>query len=222
MKRSMGETPSERLRKRLEELGFKKAADAARQFGWKLSTYNSHENNSRGTGIPKEAAKLYAEAYKVTLDWLYTGVGHTQPVSDSRFLSLVRRVPLVPLAKIKSVIKNEESVFDIRELPVAPAKPLGKNAFALLIEDDAMLSASGKSFPRGNIAVFDPGAELRPGDFCLAEVSGEELPVFRRYTKEAVDVERLEPLNRAYPTYWIKEGSPGKTLARLAMRVDEH
>jgi transcriptional regulator with XRE-family HTH domain len=58
----------ERLRHARERAGYVRGTDAARAFGWPLSTYLGHENGSRG--ITKEAAERYAKALKVTWEWL--------------------------------------------------------------------------------------------------------------------------------------------------------
>ncbi len=93
--------------------------------------------------------------------------------------------------------------------------------FAVAVSDNSMTMASGISFPRGDTLVFNPDAKIEPGDFCLAEVQAEPLPVFRRYMEEEPGVIRLEPLSAAHKTYWIKQGSPGRILARLMLRIEE-
>lgn len=66
-------TPNERLRKARETADFKTATDAAKRFHWKEPTYLGHENGSRG--FPTKKAKLYAKAFKISLEWLVSGVG---------------------------------------------------------------------------------------------------------------------------------------------------
>lgn len=220
----MIETPSDRLRKRRIELGFKNAADAARRFGWGISTYRSHENNSRGTGVPKWAAEEYARVYKVSLDWLMTGAEHK--MSHSQIIGTsgvaIRYVPLVTLLQVKQALV--EKVAQLQSdtlLPVAHDEMLGLDAFAITVEDDSMTNVTaGRSFPRGNELVFDPDTPVMPGDFCLAVVAGEDFPVFRRYMAEAVGVVRLDALNPAFRSYWIREGVPGRILARAMFRVE--
>lgn len=61
----------ERLRQARERASYVRASDAARAFGWPVSTYLGHENGSRG--LTKDAAERYARAFKVTWQWLLGG-----------------------------------------------------------------------------------------------------------------------------------------------------
>ncbi len=61
-----------RLRAARAKAGYEQGSDAARAFGWTVSTYGSHENGTRGIG---RAAKAYARAFKVPLGWLLNGEG---------------------------------------------------------------------------------------------------------------------------------------------------
>lgn len=228
----MTETPSERLRRRRIELGFKNASDAAKRYGWEVTTYRSHENNSRGTGVPKKAAVEYAKVYQVSLDWLMTGKDSPVTIRED-FSSLglaVQYVPVVALASLVELSSNGANMLSILEdaprLPVASSKPLGKQPFVARLEDESMLAESGSSqgfsFKRGDLVVF--GGEdipVEPGDYCLAVVAGETKPVFRKYLEEALGVVRLEPLNRAYRTYWIDKDRPGRVIACAMLRIDE-
>lgn len=68
------DTPAERLRWARENHGkYKTATEAARAFGWKVSTYLGHENGDRMPS--RQAAKRYAQAYRVRWDWLLEGEG---------------------------------------------------------------------------------------------------------------------------------------------------
>ncbi|MGB8601105.1 MAG: XRE family transcriptional regulator [Rhizomicrobium sp.] len=64
---------ADRLRVAREKAGYKSAAEALERFGWKQSTYLAHENGQNG--IRPEKAKVYAEAFNVTVGWLLTGDG---------------------------------------------------------------------------------------------------------------------------------------------------
>lgn len=63
--------PHERLQQARRDAGFDSAADAAHRFGWKLPTYFSHENGSRG--LRKDAAQRYGRAFRVSWAWLLDG-----------------------------------------------------------------------------------------------------------------------------------------------------
>jgi phage repressor protein C with HTH and peptisase S24 domain len=52
---------------------YKTATEAARAFGWPVSTYLGHENGDRSPS--RDTAKKYARAYKVRWEWLLEGDG---------------------------------------------------------------------------------------------------------------------------------------------------
>lgn len=68
------ESPASRLRwARSHDGRFKTATDAARAFGWPVSTYLGHENGDRVPSRP--TARRYAKAYRVRWEWLLEGEG---------------------------------------------------------------------------------------------------------------------------------------------------
>jgi phage repressor protein C with HTH and peptisase S24 domain len=73
----MAETSADRLRRVRALAGYETASDAARAYGWKVSTYLAHENGQNGFKIV--AAVKYGRAYHVPPGWLLTGEGPKQP-----------------------------------------------------------------------------------------------------------------------------------------------
>lgn len=69
--------PSDRLRKARLEHGYQNAVDAARAYGWGVSTYVSHENGTRG--LKPEVADRYAKAFKVPAEWILYGKKRAAP-----------------------------------------------------------------------------------------------------------------------------------------------
>lgn len=67
---------SKRLKFAREQAGFDTPSDAARAMEIPLSTYLGHEN---GTTPITRAAKRYAAFFRVSLDWLLTGDGTSNP-----------------------------------------------------------------------------------------------------------------------------------------------
>lgn len=57
-----------RLREARKKAGFRSARAAAIRHNWVPSTYASHENGQ--TPVPRQAARSYAKAFKVSLSWL--------------------------------------------------------------------------------------------------------------------------------------------------------
>lgn len=69
-------TTNERLRQARIEAGFQTAKAAVDAFGWQEGAYRNHENGTQGRKVPLEAAKKYAAAFKVRLEWLLQGTGN--------------------------------------------------------------------------------------------------------------------------------------------------
>lgn len=78
------ETLAERLKWAREHHGrYKTATDAARAFGWIVSSYLGHENGDRPGGR-LDTIKRYAKAYGVRWEWLLDGSGQpTAKAADS-------------------------------------------------------------------------------------------------------------------------------------------
>jgi hypothetical protein len=72
------DSPGKRLKwAREQRTTYATASEAARAFGWKVSTYLGHENGDRTPS--RKAARKYAFAYKVPWPWLLEG----GPLPDS-------------------------------------------------------------------------------------------------------------------------------------------
>lgn len=83
------ESPSERLRWARKQHGrYHSPTEAARAFGWPVSTYLGHENGDRHPS--REAAKRYARAYSVRWEWLLEGDG--APTMKARPIKIVGKV----------------------------------------------------------------------------------------------------------------------------------
>lgn len=70
--------PSDRLQKARLDAGFENAVDAARAYGWKESTYISHENGIRG--LKPAVAERYAKAFRRPAEWILYGKGKNEPL----------------------------------------------------------------------------------------------------------------------------------------------
>lgn len=81
--------PSDRLRAARLEAKYEDAVDAARAYGWRESTYISHENGTRG--LKPAVADRYAKAFKVPVEWLLYG----KPRKAARPAETPKTVPLV-------------------------------------------------------------------------------------------------------------------------------
>lgn len=68
------DSPADRLRWAREQHGrYPTGTEAAKAFGWTVSTYLGHENGSRNP--TRQAAKRYAKAYRVRWEWILEGEG---------------------------------------------------------------------------------------------------------------------------------------------------
>lgn len=66
-------TSAERLQWARKRAGYETATEAARAFGWTVSTYLGHENGDRNPS--RAASKRYGTAFKVRWEWLLEGEG---------------------------------------------------------------------------------------------------------------------------------------------------
>jgi transcriptional regulator with XRE-family HTH domain len=68
------DSPAKRLQWARRQHGkYASATEAARAFGWPVSTYLGHENGDRNPS--REAAKRYARAYRMRWEWILEGEG---------------------------------------------------------------------------------------------------------------------------------------------------
>lgn len=105
---------SRRLRQARIEAKFDTAADAARRFGWKPSTYSSHENGQ--TNPPRSRVAMYARAFKKSQAWLLgEDAGGEKPEPE------VRAVPVVGEAAAGTWLEHDRLFED--DVPHVPAVP---------------------------------------------------------------------------------------------------
>jgi SOS-response transcriptional repressor LexA len=214
--------PNQRLRSIRERSGYETANDAARAFGWNENTYASHENGNRG--IPPDAAIRYAKAFRFSLDWLYTGANTMKTAGLEQEPNIAFKV--IPRLSWE-FMKNHGGIEEAMEKAVEFAS-LPKNiiismpSFSMTVIDDSMLNvvAPGPSFSSGDELVFSTRAEIRPGDFVLAELFTENSVIFRQYkergkTASGFMTYDLSPLNNAYPTTSVTTGNQARIIARL-------
>lgn len=65
--------PFERLQEARAKAGYDSPTDAAKAYGWRQSTYISHENGTRG--LKPAVADRYARAFRVPAEWILFGKG---------------------------------------------------------------------------------------------------------------------------------------------------
>lgn len=75
-------TPVERLKAARRSAGFAGPKEAAEVHGWSINTYTAHEQGKRGPEVPEKAARTYARAFNVDVEWILYGRGRG-PMSPS-------------------------------------------------------------------------------------------------------------------------------------------
>lgn len=220
--------PADRLKSIREQRGFPTARDAARAYGWEVSAYASHENGNRG--IPPDAAIKYAKALRFSLDWLYMGVKNNRTLGvDTVPHVAFQVVPRLLWNFMKNFGELETAMSEATEFTSLP-KTLNVQmpAFSLLVIGDSMkTNTSPDSFKEGDEVVFSTRAEVRPGDFVLAEIFAENEVVFRQYMERGLSPEGfmtydLAPLNPAYRTYRVESPDQARIVARMVHAIKSY
>ncbi len=84
--------------------GFETGTDAARAFGWAVSTYLGYENGDREPG--KKAARRLADAFHVDLDWLLTGRGTMKGAGEDWFREFFSDRPEDEIEKMRAMLEH--------------------------------------------------------------------------------------------------------------------
>jgi hypothetical protein len=199
-----------RLRQARLAAGFARAADAIIAFGWKESTYWSHENGTRG--ISRDRLLLYANSFRVRPDWLAFGVGTGE--ATARAKQAIIEGYMTALATIVQRISAEQDVsstIEAADLPVTIADDL--RAFRVI---------GNANYPafHDNDVIFVSRTPGSPESFlnreCLVTMTNGENLIRRilqgsqtgRFvligfnTPPLIDVE----ISAAAPVEWIKRG----------------
>lgn len=198
----MSEQQNDRLRLARLHKGFAHPTDAARAFGWVVSTYISHENGNRGMSI--EAASRYANAFGVNVGWLLSGENPPKwsgkPVSSGQLkpMRAIPRLNFAELSALKPDTLTDQLAACAEKSIVAIDPALGTDVFELTLEDDSM----APDFKVGERIAVDPAQTPKPGDFVVAIVNGVGL--FRRlriagFSADGKPQLQLQPLNDAWP-----------------------
>lgn len=104
------DSPGERLRWARKQHGrYDTPTEAARAFGWPVSTYLGHENGDRNPS--REAAKRYAKAYNIRWEWLLENDG--SPMAKLKPVKIIGKVE----AGGKVFLYRPDEVKDCSEQP---------------------------------------------------------------------------------------------------------
>lgn len=186
----------ERLKKAREQAGFETATDAARKFGWTVTTYRAHENGQRN--IPRETAPAYARAFRVSPEWLLFGRGTAGK----------KPVPLVGFVGAGAEVFPIDDGGALDEIEPPPG--IGPNAVAVQVRGDSM-------YPRymeGDTLIYDAHVPLEKADGqeCVVALrDGRRFVKIVRVSGETVSLEsfnappiRDQEVEWAGPVLWVK------------------
>jgi len=104
--------------------------DAARSFGWTVSTYLGHENGDRAPS--RELAKKYARAYRVRWEWLLEGEGKPTSGERAKTTSAVGYVG----AGAEILPFDDHSPGGLEEVEIPPGVP--DDAVLVIVRGDSM------------------------------------------------------------------------------------
>jgi SOS-response transcriptional repressor LexA len=159
----MDETPADRLRRTRIAAGFASAKAAAEAFGWNVNTYISNENGNAPFSFKK--ARLYAQRYGVSPEWLYTGA-EEQSAAPLGMRPISRVVPVIGVVQAglwQEVIEDEPEPEEL--LPIRLQGFEGAQLYALRVAGQSM----NQVYPDGARVVVCPAVEIgvRAGDHVV-------------------------------------------------------
>jgi hypothetical protein len=160
------DSPAERLRWARQQHGqYPTPTDAAKAFGWTVSTYLGHENGDRNPS--RNAAKRYARAYRVRWEWLLENEGPPRAGKQT--------VKLVGYVEEGSKVKFYEST-EVKEISDLPPD-VGIATVAIEVLGGSMRGVADD----GWLFFYDdeqrpPGRELL-GKLCVVGLKGGDVLV---------------------------------------------
>lgn len=175
-------------------------ADVARR----MNTSQQRLYNWEARGISQEGAIEAERAYGVSPRWILDGSGAQPGPNGSNNVAPMNTVfPAVPLiswvkAGMWADIVDNYMPGSGEELKAAYTSKPGRQAFALRVEGDSMVSHNHTSFPEGTILIVDPARSPAAGDYVIAKDVETQQATFKRLMNDGGRW-FLKPLNPAYP-----------------------
>lgn len=142
-------------------------------FNWNENNYKAHESGRNGFKLVD--ARKYARAFKVSVQWLYLGLG--QPDDDDREPAPVRDIPLISWVSA-GALTDQMPVEFIENYPtIAIADLPDGDWYALRVTGNSM----NKISPHDSIVIFNlRDKRLAPGaSYILADETGDA--TYKRY-----------------------------------------
>lgn len=200
-----------RLIEARKNAGFPRAIDAINAHGWPRRTYFAHE---AGTRLPNEARRrCYAKAYGVSVKWLSgkDEINQLTNLSDSLAMksSPIREIKSIPIftgSEIKTLsCGGKVNMASASRIPIPNGVNISGDACAWMIpaDDFSMTSSEGASFPPLSIVIIDRKASWTPGCYVIADVSGHNDLILRRYSASAPNMKKDFELLALHQDYKI-------------------
>lgn len=139
-----------------------------------------------------------ARALRCDPEWLQTGKGNNIEGHTSNIAPEPQYTPYrLPVLNWQSVLEQIEGGHRKVEQWLETTLNVGKDAFWLKVETDAMTSPIGLTIPEGMMILVSPTDILNSGNLVIFKKSGTREIFFRKYVEEAGD-RYLRPLNQNY------------------------
>jgi len=144
----------------------------------------------------KKYEKIFGNG--VTAQWLQFGTGFN-PFTDRQIPE--GHVPIIPWNMVKDWTEGNRDKAIEENFGTAWAISGSMDAYALKIEGDAMVSATGQeiSFRPNQIVIAEPEKKPTPNSYVVVIPKGSTEAVLRQYIKDGGDF-YLSPLNNKYPS----------------------
>ncbi len=176
--------------------------DIAKACG--VSTQAVHYWELGKSAAPTPDLITIARITRCDFEWLVSGK------SSAKFGSLHTpggtAVPRVDLADLENLDRARHLATNF----AMAKKPVGPNAFSLVVPDNA----NAPQIKKGDECVFDPDADPEPEKFVVALIGKDRTPVIRVYYERSDHV-ALVPANKAHKEYIIRSAKDGEIIATL-------
>jgi SOS-response transcriptional repressor LexA len=147
---------------------------------------------------PKYVSEI-ALALVINPEWLKTGEGSITLSSVKN--NGARQIPLIDMNSSSLIHPNENSRSDI-----IVSDELSDKCFAVILDSPCMAPL----FQIGSILIFDPGRQVKNGDYVLIKIEESNEILFRQYFKDgndiifkAVDIQFKTVKDKAFTIYGI-------------------
>ena len=125
---------ADRLKQARIAAGFRGVKSASAEFRWNVNNYKAHESGQNG--FSSEQAKVYAEAYRVSLTWLWFGTG--SPDDPDAAPPGIIDVPMISMVSAGQ-LAAQDAVLDLQSYPTVPAIDLPEGQWvAMRVEGASM------------------------------------------------------------------------------------